>query len=131
MNLNLKDIQANVVSLIVNLKRVEYHYGQEATEKLVEMICDGNMTETPDLPSIIQATLYAGQAIAKVTKDRVQLTDGRVFACCLNTEGLCWTQSYEAPKVVREPKTKKTVVTVTPSPEPSPCDEGEVTLHAL
>lgn len=133
MDLNLKEIQANVVSLITNLKRVEFHYGQEATEKLVKMICDGNMAETPDLDTTIQATLFAGANIAKVTKDRVQLVDGRVFACCLDTKGLCWTQSYEAPKVI---KVKKSV-TVEPVPEPStPWSEvdgegREVTLHSL
>lgn len=132
--INLKKVQSLSVSMIVNLKRVEYHYGEVATEKLVEMISsqsDVDFGEIP-LPIEIVKSLYVGQVIGKVTKDRVTLEDGSSLALVNDGTGPKWVVSVQGP--VREPKVKKKVVTVQPSPEPEVETEHydtSISLHSL
>jgi hypothetical protein len=125
--INLKEVQSLSVSLIVNLKRVEYHFGETATEKLVELLTSRSEIDFGKIPLPVEITksLFAGQMIGKVTKDRVTLEDGSTLAWVIYQGEPSWVSSVAGP--VREPKTKKSVVTVPVTPEL----ETTISLHTL
>lgn len=109
--LNLKDIQATAVKCILNVKKVEHHYGDIATERFVELVFDklnpnrevGTTADVNDISLIISV----GSMVDLVRKERVTMTDGTQYACTISQTGPVWVQAFQGPVHVKGEKAEK------------------------
>lgn len=109
--LNLKEIQATAVKCILNVKKVEHHYGEIATERFVELVCNrlnpsfepGVVRRVDDISLIISV----GSRIDLVRKERVTMTDGTQYACTVSPTGPVWVQAFQGPVHVKGEKAEK------------------------